>query len=335
MKYRFVFSTFLLTALVLAVAPVLWASTWYTDGVNGNDSNNCQSPTTACKTIGHPISLASSGDAIRVADGVYTENLTVGINVRILGSGATTTIIDGGGVGTVVIISSTTAHVTLSGLTIRNGHGTGLAGGIRNKGTLRIIASAINGNGASFGCEEYCFASGGGIYNLGALTISGSTLSSNEAFSWCHGQCGAFGGGIYNKGKLTITNSTLSGNTAHAILSNLGLVYNTGIGGGIDNAGTLIMNNTTLSQNTAYWISGGVENLGSTTLQNTIIANNVGGNCGSPGPLISNGYNLSSDATCNFNSTGDLNNTDPILGPLQYNGGTDADHGLAFWEPCC
>src|SRR5262249_39145340 len=35
----------------------------------------------------------------------------------------------------------------------------------------------------------------------------------------------------------------------------------------------------------------------------------------------SNGYNLSSDETCHFNNVGDLNNTDPKLGPLQNNGG--------------
>ena len=36
--------------------------------------------------------------------------------------------------------------------------------------------------------------------------------------------------------------------------------------------------------------------------------------------MTSNGYNLSSDNTCNFNDTGDLNNTDPKLGRLQNNG---------------
>jgi len=37
--------------------------------------------------------------------------------------------------------------------------------------------------------------------------------------------------------------------------------------------------------------------------------------------VTSNGYNLSSDETCNFNNTGDMNNTPPRLGPLQTNGG--------------
>jgi hypothetical protein len=58
---------------------------------------------------------------------------------------------------------------------------------------------------------------------------------------------------------------------------------------------------------------------GTTTLQDSIVANNSGGNCG--GAMTSNGYNLSSDSTCNFNGTGDLNNTDPKLGQLGNYGG--------------
>jgi hypothetical protein len=37
--------------------------------------------------------------------------------------------------------------------------------------------------------------------------------------------------------------------------------------------------------------------------------------------MTSNGYNLSSDNTCNFNGPGDLNNTDPKLGQLGNYGG--------------
>src|SRR5215813_3988757 len=48
---------------------------WYVDGVNGNDSNDCRSPTTACRTIGHAISLVASGDSIKVAAATYRENL--------------------------------------------------------------------------------------------------------------------------------------------------------------------------------------------------------------------------------------------------------------------
>ena len=46
------------------------------------------------------------------------------------------------------------------------------------------------------------------------------------------------------------------------------------------------------------------------------------------GSLTSKGYNLSSDGTCNFKNTGDLNNTDPKLGSLQNNGGPTQTQAL-------
>ena len=45
----------LLLAVTLCSA-ALANTTWYVDGVHGNDNNNCKSPQTACKTIGHAIS---------------------------------------------------------------------------------------------------------------------------------------------------------------------------------------------------------------------------------------------------------------------------------------
>src|ERR1700730_1573196 len=122
MKHRLAFSILALLALSLALAPTALASTkWYVDGMHGSDNNNCQSRQHACKTIGHAISLASSGDSIMVAAATYTENLSIGFSLKIVGSGAKTTIIDGGGVNTVVTIPSTGAHVALSKLTIFNG----------------------------------------------------------------------------------------------------------------------------------------------------------------------------------------------------------------------
>ena len=112
-------------------------------------------------------------------------------------------------------------------------------------------------------------------------------------------------------GTVKISNSTLSGNGA------------TGAGGGISNAGgTVTINNSTLSGNTTRNSSGGggISNVGTATLQNTIVANSPrGGNC--YGAMTSDGYNLSSDGTCTFSNTGDLNNAHPKLGTLGNYGG--------------
>ena len=57
-----------------------------------------------------------------------------------------------------------------------------------------------------------------------------------------------------------------------------------------------------------------------------------GGNCSGPN-ITSDGYNLSSDGTCNFNAPGDLNNHDPLLGPLQNNGGPTQTMALLPGSP--
>jgi Protein of unknown function (DUF1565) len=129
-------TSFLLAAMLVALASnAMGSTTWYVSGVSGDDSNNCMSPTSPCKTIGRAISLAASGDIVTVAAATYTETLSINIIVKVIGSGASTTIIDGGGIRTVVAISNTAAQVTLSNLTIRNGKASS-GGGISNSGTM-------------------------------------------------------------------------------------------------------------------------------------------------------------------------------------------------------
>src|SRR5215468_5047198 len=173
----------LTTTLLLALCvPIASATTWYVNGVSGSNSNTCTSPTTACKTIKHAISLAASGDSIIVAAATYTENLTIGISLKVIGSGAATTIIDGGGTNTeatVVTISNTSAHVTLSNLTIRNGFSFGNSGGISNAGILTINKSRISGNGARGNSIDETPGFGGGIRNFGTVTINNSTVVGN------------------------------------------------------------------------------------------------------------------------------------------------------------
>jgi hypothetical protein len=339
-------SSLLLLALFLALASTAFASTkWYVDGVNGSDNNNCKSPRRACQTIGHAISLASSGDSITVAPATYPEHLTVGVGLTITGSGATTTVIDAGNSGySVVTILSTAINVTLSRVTIRNGKNT-YGGGIYNSGVLRVIDTILSGNLAwYYGGGIYnsgtlivinstlsgntvssrLIAFGGGIYNIGALTINKTTLSENLAVARECSQCGAGGGGIFNFGTLAINNSTLIGNRAVAQCSS----SCSGFGGGIfiGEGGMVAISNSTFNGNSATGSTSGIggnidtHSGGTAILKNTIVANSPsGGNCG--GSVTSNGYNLSSDGTCNFNGPGDLNNTDPKLGKLGNYGG--------------
>ncbi|SRR5579871_610375 len=315
MKHQWAFVSILLSALLAVVPNASASSIWYANGISGSDNNNCKSPQTACKTIGHAISLASSGDSIKIAPAVYKENLTINISLTIIGSGARTTTIDGGGVNTVVTINNfnSNTHVTLSGLTIEDGS----EGGIRATGVVTINNSSIRGNTANPGISGE--AAGAGIYNdEGTLVINNSTISGNTAHGGtiCEKLCtgSAQGAGVYNhsatkQASLTLTNSTVSGNAAIS-----GKLPSSG--GAIGGNGSVSINNSTISANSAV-SAGGIS--GTATIQNTVVANNSGRNC--VGTFTSKGYNLSSDDTCNFTGPGDMNNTDPMLGPLQNNGG--------------
>jgi hypothetical protein len=321
-KNRLVFSRLLLPVLFLAPASAALASnTWYVDGVHGNNHNDCKSRQHACKTIGHAISLASSGDSIMVAAATYKEHVVIRHSLTITGAGATTTIMDGGH-GHHIMVRITDAHgqVTLSKLTIQNGGRYPSGGGISSKGTLIINDCAILGNQGG--------TLGGILNDGGTVTINNSTISGNLAKN-----AGAINNyGFYGGATLTINNSTISGNSATSYLGGIDnlegtvTINNSTItknrrGAIVNQRGTMMINNSTLSWNTSQHGSGG--NLGSdgtTILQNTILANSPSdGNC--VGNITSNGYNLSNDNTCNLDGTGDLNNTDPKLGKLGNYGG--------------
>jgi hypothetical protein len=209
-------------------------NTLYVNGVHGDDNNNCKSRQTACKTIGHAIFLASSGDCIRVAPATYTENPTINFSLKIIGSNASTTIIDGGKSGPVVTINAGDFHVTLSKLTIQNGYQYNeLGSGIYNGATLTVNYSNISGNSAG---------GGGGIENAGALTIENTTISGNHVdFTG--------GGGVENDGTMRINRSTISGNVDSDDIQDGG-------GGIFNTSGSLVVNHSTISGNIAAGAPG-------------------------------------------------------------------------------
>jgi hypothetical protein len=447
MKYEIIPRTLLAVTMLLALASSAGASNrWYVDGIKGSDSSSCASRKYACRTIGHAISLASAGDSVLVAAAMYPENLTIDVSLRITGAGASTTIIDGGGLNTVVTIPNANTQVTISKLTIQNGFApSGVdGGGISNHGGwLTISNSVISRNNSLWGNRG-----GGGVYSSGGTllitrstitanvatpygggicingsktAIRGSTVSGNNVMpgefgggianfgtltirdSFIHNNIGnAAGGGIYNGGKLTVRNTVFSGNYPYQEIG--------GEGGGIANGGTLVVTTSTFTGNYADW-GGGVANSGGAlsitrsnfsgntalhggggiwneagsvtvsnstltgnaqlmgpsgggafngwggfhnvtisansafgegdrgggitgggTIRNSIVANNSPYNCGGS-PPASDGYNLASDSSCNFASAGDLNNTDPQLGPLQNNGGPTQTMALPPGSP--
>ena len=100
---------------------------------------------------------------------------------------------------------------------------------------------------------------------------------------------------------------------------------------------TLIISNSTIAGNSSTGQGGGVRNSpgGIVNARNTILANNMAPT--GPdifGSLTTSGYNLigNSDGGTGFDDT-DLLNVEPLLGPLQYNGGTTQTMALLPGSP--
>lgn len=73
-------------------------------------------------TIQSAINAASDGDTVFVKNGTYHENVIIKNNVTLIGEDKQSTIIDGGGTGTVVDVDYwNTGHATVKGFTIRDG----------------------------------------------------------------------------------------------------------------------------------------------------------------------------------------------------------------------
>jgi hypothetical protein len=153
---------------------------------------------------------------------------------------------------------------------------------------------------------------------MGMLTIVNSTVSDNIA---------TVAAGVFNNtgNTLTVTNSTFSGNSA---ADYAGASFNLGI---------LQIVNSTFSGNSASVLASGIVNLGTVQIGNTILnrgdsAANIYNNGG--GTVTSLGYNLSSDDGSGYlNGPGDQILTDPVLGPLQDNGGPTFTHELLAGSP--
>ena len=139
--------------------------------------------------------------------------------------------------------------------------------------------------------------------DAGIVTISGVTITGGNL---------AQGGGLSNGGTLTLTNSTVSGNTVSCTAS-----------GGTNSCGAS---------------GGGIfhdDEGAPPSLTATIVANQLaGGDCDTGGDTItSNGFNLDSDGSCGLSGAGDQSVVDPLLGPLQNNGGPTQTHALLTGSP--
>lgn len=243
---------------------------------NGDDANDCLSPTSPCATINAAMGKAVSDDSIALAAGTYIETLVFTKNLTLLGAGIGVTTIDADGFDRVVTIAANTV-VMISGIAIQGGAGVSEGAGIYNAGTLTLNDAAVQTNGAY---EPGQTGVGGGIYNAttGVLTLTDSTVASNAAGS---DLSNGIGGGIANYGSLTLIKSEVS-------LNGTGSLQNS-FGGGIANFGPLTSVNSTIAYNAAASGLGGgyggglyTDGVSATvSLTNTTVVSNFVGGVGS------------------------------------------------------
>jgi hypothetical protein len=292
-------------------------------------------------------SLTATGSVFDVR---FSSNTAFGASVSFNGgSGAGT----GGAMaisnGVVTIDRSTFSEsVARAGSNARHGsREPGSGGAIATSGTLTVRESVFARNSAlalpngTYGSP----AQGGAIDNSGNLSIIGCTFSGNLARGGDSGGAASIsgwpagiaeGGAIRNLGDLGVTNCTFAGNLARGGDRAVGFSGNPGgdgSGGAIANFMSMTLTHVTAGSNSAVrgssvafpagpGLAGGVYSKSNvlSILQNSLLAGNMPGSNGF-GPLIDQGNNLSSDASCQFTALGSLNNTDPRLSPLDEFGG--------------
>jgi hypothetical protein len=316
-------------ALAVAVAALSLGQV-HTDAATTFTVTTASDLATANATCANPCSLrqaitdanATTGDVVITfaVPGPFNLNGTANGSLKVNGTETTvsingqsdgSTVIHQDGTDRVLLVSSSGITVTLTDLALTGGHaigsinsgddGYGGAIDINSGATVVLVNDWLVTNTADNG--------GGGIDNntTSGLTLLGTTVSGNTS--------GLEGGGIDDNTVATLTaiNSTISGNTG-------------GTGGGgaiaaitaakVTLVNDTIITNTTTPSTVAF---GAVQatGTGASTISNTIVSGNTGNNCA--GIVTDSGNNLEQGSSCGF--TTNAQHGDPLLGPLQDNGG--------------
>lgn len=232
------------------------------------------------------------------------------------------------------------------------------AGGILNSGALTLRNCTINQNSAQGGNGGNSAlapsnsagapggaATGGAIFNSGTLVLIDCTLFGNSIVGGAGGKCFSYpnagnggaanGGGIANTGSLTVVSSTITSNSAAAGNGGNGQGdANGGAGGSVTGAGIseIGVSPALMARNAIFAANTAIAGTGGTVAPNTGKTAGANGTASGPdifGGISSQGHNLvgRTDGNSGWTGTdllgGTMNATrlDPLLGPLQDNGG--------------
>lgn len=287
----------------------------------------------------HPLTL---NDSTVIDNKALGTGAASGIFLSSSGSAEPLTLIDSFvargpfGLGNIVIDVQGLALVTMVRSTVSNG-GTGIrleAGVLTMDGTSEVSGM---GEGILHDAGADLVINGGlitdtsvGIQNVdGAMTVNGTTIES------------AFTIGVANFSllEMTLNRVTITGSTVGIANHSTMFLNSSTVSGnttdGVANFGTLTISSSTVSGNTFNGINSSDE----VELKNTIVAgNNVAAvaafDCAGPAANFNSlGHNLDGDGTCNLVGLNDQTNPNPMLGPLQNNGGPTETHALLAGSP--
>lgn len=269
--------------------------------------------------------------SLTVDDVSFTHNLAAGSGGAISSYGTGTQLVvshslfennsSSGSSGGGAIFNSSASNISLSEFT--NNSATHNGGAIVNSGggVLTLETSTLKSNSTGGGGR------GGGLLNSDIATVIRSTISGNISPDGA-GIANVIGGGVTS---LTLLLTTLSGNSA----SNRG--------GGIfaESETTATITDCTIALNNTNYAGGGIfkqgnVQQGSVSLAGSILYGNTTGTFGADlfGGIASGGKNIigvTSDGSGFV--TNDLQGINPLIGPLQDNGGPTFTHALLPGSP--
>jgi beta-glucanase (GH16 family) len=303
--------------------------------------------------VGGTVSFAPAlaGQTISLVSGP----LVLAKNVTIDATAAPGLVLSGNDADRVFIVNAG-VNAGLQGLTVANGFGFDLAGGILNNGSLTLDRCTVRNNRVAAASNDF-WKGGGGIYNGGgstlvlrdsvvrdnttqlvdgggvyvflnaAATVERSTISGNTA--------GNVGGGLRSLGQVTLTNSTISGNTAIAWYG--GAIFHTDGVMALVHA-TVTGNVSNPSGPAALFVGTFTSASASLSIASSVIGHNQDIGCfagrfgGGTVTLTSGGHNVFTDATCAPAATDQVVGN-ALLGPLADNGGPTPTHALLPASP--
>jgi len=277
----------------------------------------------------------ANGQASDSGGGIYNDHAMLTLsNCVVTGN-------SGGGIhndGTNIV-----GHATLqiNNSLITNNSGGGIYNDAIQAGTATLVitySTLSNNSGDAINNDGWsCLFCGNGTTSVqitnSSIVGNGNAIYSDTGLQNCGGDCPV---------TISITNSTISGNgggvrnstQSDAVVSNSTISNN---GFGIYNDSGAIaasVYNTTMSNNGVE-----IQNFNApivVTISNTIFNVSPGGHSilNDFGTVTSDGYNVTSDDGGGYlNGPGDQINTDPMLGPLQDNGGPTLTHALLRGSP--